>query len=395
MCDTIVIVANGVVRFAKNSDRDANEAQLLDWQPAADHPEGADVRCTYLTIPQVRHTHAVLLSRPFWMWGAEMGANEHGVVIGNEAVFTRRPTSKTGLTGMDLLRLALERAETAEQAVEVLTSLLAAHGQGGGCDLETRKLTYHNSYLVADPTGAFVLETADRETAIERVEGVRSISNLLTIEPFARAHSDWLFTKVAAGGVRCARTAAQLTPDSGVADLMAVLRDHGEGRTAPRYHRLNGTLGTVCMHGGGMVASSVSTASWVSELRPEGVQHWATGTSGTCTGLFKPVRVDQPMDPGTAASDVADAESLWWRHERLHRQVLSDPARLLPLYAAERDALEARWLADPPESAGAFAEGDRLLAQWTARVSEAVGRDLRPRWVRRWWRKRDRSSQIW
>ena len=129
MCDTFVALANatedGSVIFGKNSDRDANEAHELVIIPHIQHPEGSFEHCTYIDIPQVAETNAVLLAKPFWIWGAEMGANEHNVVIGNEAVFTKVPYGKKpGLIGMDFLRLALERAESARQALDVIVNLL-------------------------------------------------------------------------------------------------------------------------------------------------------------------------------------------------------------------------------------------------------------------------------
>src|SRR6266487_2103383 len=110
MCDTIVALpgttATGGVLFGKNSDRERNEAQAVEFIPRARHADDTRVACTYVGIPQVRQTYAALLCRPFWIWGAEMGANEHGVVIGNEAVHARiPPQQQPSLIGMDLLRL--------------------------------------------------------------------------------------------------------------------------------------------------------------------------------------------------------------------------------------------------------------------------------------------------
>lgn len=394
MCDTVVVVGGDRVLFAKNSDRDPNEAQVLEWHPRRTHAPGTVLRCTWVDIAQAGETNAVLLSRPFWMWGAEMGANQHGVVIGNEAVFTREPYATMGLTGMDLLRLGLERAGTAEAAVSVIVSLLERHGQGGGCGHEHRDFTYHNSFLVADPGEAWVLETAGRLWAVERVAaGVRSISNGLTIPGFAEPHRDRVRTAVAGGDARRATTAHIAAAAPSAAGLMRALRSHGSHRL-PHYSPLNGGMSAPCMHAGGLVAASQTTASWVSDLRGDASLHWATATAAPCTALFKPFGVATPVDLGPVPGDTAEDGSLWWRHERLHRTALRDPATALPLFAGERDAVESAWLREPPDAAAAMAEGDALLERWTARVAAAVHADRRPAWVRRYWRVRDRRAGL-
>ncbi|MCP3983561.1 MAG: peptidase U34 [bacterium] len=393
MCDTAVRVLPDRVLFAKNSDRDPNEAQLLEWQPAREHRAGSPLRCTWIRIPQARRTHAVLLSRPFWMWGAEIGANEHGVVIGNEAVFTNQPLGPASLTGMDLLRLGLERASSAEQALAVITQLLAEHGQGGGCGHEDRSFSYHNSYIIADPRCAFVLETAGQEWTSERVVGARSISNGLTIEPFANRYMDGLRTKAASARARRACTEARAAVAKTPADMMALLRDHGSHHIGPQYAKFNGGMGAPCVHAGGLVVNSQTTGSWVAELSPDRVSHWVTATAAPCTSLFKPIAVDEPLDLGPEPTDQYDPTTLWWRHERLHRQLMRDPEGLMSAIVQERDHIEAGWLGEPPNPEKAFAEGDRLLENWTDRALAASMSDRRPFWARRYWKSRaDRAG---
>uniref|UniRef100_A0A667I6I2 Secernin-2 n=1 Tax=Lynx canadensis TaxID=61383 RepID=A0A667I6I2_LYNCA len=142
--------------------------QEVVFVPAGTHA----LACTYSEVEQVSRTHAVILSRPSWLWGAEMGANEHGVCIGNEAVWTKEPVGEgEALLGMDLLRLALERSSSALEALRVITDLLARYGQGGSCREDPTPFCYHNTFLLADRTEAWVLETAGRLWAAQRIQG--------------------------------------------------------------------------------------------------------------------------------------------------------------------------------------------------------------------------------
>jgi len=118
-----------------------------------------------------------MISQPRWMWGAEMGANECGVIIGNEAVWTTEPTRSTGLLGMDLVQLGLERGPSAIKALQVIVELLSQYGQGGNC-AEHFPMNYHNSFLIADRKEAWILETAGQYCVAEQVtSGTRLISN--------------------------------------------------------------------------------------------------------------------------------------------------------------------------------------------------------------------------
>ena len=277
MCDTFVALPdatlNGDVVFGKNSDRPAQELQDVVALPARDFTGGATLRCTYIEIPQVTHTHAVILSKPRWMWGAEMGANDHGVVIGNEAVWTDQPCADTGLLGMDLLRLGLERAANALSALQVMVDLLKTWGQGGNC-AEHFSFTYHNSFLIADPAEAWVLETADKFWAAERVTGgTRSISNNLSIHgkgdlrhPDLDHESDMDFARYFSVG--------------GFTDPLSPVTREGRVRLLCRQHEKSFNAETaqsilrdhecgICMHG-----DFETRGSQISVLTREQSKHW-------------------------------------------------------------------------------------------------------------------------
>jgi secernin len=411
MCDTIAAppesTAGGKMLFGKNSDRQRNEAEVVELFPRASHAAGAAVKCTYISIPQAARTHAVLICRPFWMWGAEMGANEHGLVIGNEAVHARNPAQQEqALLGDDLVRLALERATTAAEGVDVITSLLEQYGQGGNNGHLTPSY-FNNGFMIADTREAFVLETIGREWLLERVVGVRAMSNRYSIAGNVARTSRGLdavlrgfgweegvpgdYSAVIANpnrehiGFASARRACTTSllrareGDLGVADIMRILRDHGTGE-APHPHWANDAYvrRSVCMHAGGIDSTGQTTGTMVSELTAQHAVHWVTGTSAPCTSVFKPIFLDaMPPRNDLRPTDRFDPATLWWRHEQIHRAaIVGNFKQFLDDVRGERDALEAQFIARVAAATGASAadrafvvaqcwqEADALEAKW-------------------------------
>ena len=400
MCDTIAVVASDCVWLAKNSDREPGEAQTVEHVERARHAAGARLRTTYLELDQARDTNEVVLSRPAWMWGAEMGANEHGLAIGNEAVFTRVAVERTGLLGMDMLRLALERCSTADEALELIAWMLDRHGQGGAAGYRSKGFRYHNAFVIADPEGAWLLETAGRWWAAARVRGARTTSNVLTIGKdatrigpgtieaarrlgrlrrgddfdFRHAFGDPVMAWLGAGDVRraCTLNGARALADPSVASIARALRDHA-GRSPSEGARMIAP----CAHASWLPtrASGQTTGTMVSRLARAASTHWLTGTSAPCISVLKPAPLGQgriDFGPAPRASGF-DAESLFWRSERLHRVVLRDYDRRRATFDAERASLEARALASAhtnAEGAGAlWREHREAVLSWAARAS--------------------------
>lgn len=428
MCDTLVVVGPESVWFAKNSDREPGESQAVEHRPRERHAGVARLRATYIDIDQVSETNEVVLSKPSWMWGAEMGANEHGLAIGNEAVFTRVPVDDSALLGMDLVRLALERCRSADEALDLVTWMLARHGQGGSAGFRERGFAYHNAFLIADPDGAWLLETAGRFWAAERVRGTRSTSNVLTIGAdytrigpgtidgarslgllrrgetfdFRRCFGRPVMAWLSGGDVRRACTRRAATSGAGGsgssptrAEMLRVVRDHGG--LAPEA---GARILMPCAHASWQPtrAHGQTTGTMIARLAKSGSMQWLSGTSAPCLSVLKPLPLGRGhVDTGPLPRvNGYDSESLWWRGERLHRAVLKDYRRRRAVFEDERKALEASTEGVMPSSAEAgdvWREHRERVVDWTERVARVPVRHL-PRAFDVWWKIQSRRDGV-
>lgn len=413
MCDTFVALAEatptGATVFAKNSDREPTEPQGLEYVPAAEHPEGSLVFTSSARLPQVARTHALLLSRPYWLWGAEMGVNEHGVVAGNEAVFTKLaarrragealPCGKEALLGMDIVRLVLERATSAQAAAQLAGDLIEGYGQfGAGHSAHTPD--YDNSFLFADPDSAWTLESAGAAWVSKRVTGVYAISNRLRLASdwdrssagiaayardlglrvgrgrldFAATFSDPVYTWAAAAAPRQTRAEMMLSATGGVITAeraFEVLRDHGAKSAGSRWAQpLAGRRASICAHASWLPQrrAAQTTASLVVDFgqAAQNPALWVTATSAPCTSLFKPLWLDVLAQRPTVAPAFPSArpdDSPWWRHQRLLALAKRDHQKFLAEFEPRRRALERELMQQQKQAQSAGVEGRLHMVQ--------------------------------
>ena len=84
------------------------------------------------------------------------------------------------LMGMDILRLALHNAATADEAAEFIISLLERYGQDGNGSY-TGTLRYHNSFLMKDPEKVIVLESTAKSVCSTRSGTSETVSLILPL----------------------------------------------------------------------------------------------------------------------------------------------------------------------------------------------------------------------
>ena len=361
-CDTMVALGdatqNGQTIFAKNSDRPAIECQPLELHPCKTHGPNTQTQCQFVTIPEKSETYRHVGSRPYWCWGYEHGFNEHQVVIGNEAVHSHLPVaSEPKLIGMELLRLGLERGKTAKEAVDVMTGLISQYGQGK-FENEAGVRTYDNSYIVADPREAYVVETAGHDWAVKKVEGALGISNVYSVE------TDWIrvsskttdgdrfnfaeaYTKAArtegSGARRRARSCSVLSHLAGninVQTMMSVLSDQDGSQSSPDVFQTDLKQGGICVHCNEDGTGGNTAASLVADLCADGSRlpvYWC-GLYSPCLALFLPVFIEGQLPPVLGAgSERPDDMSPWWMFHTLSRAVREKPGERI-------DLVRSKWL---------------------------------------------------
>ena len=178
-CDMLVALGratvDGQALFGHNCNRPVREAPTWRCSPGREFAAGEFVYTQFLQLQQARRTHTVLGCQTPGDWGYAHGLNDAGVAIGCGTQRTRLAGSSPGLSGSELVRLALERCGKAHLAVDLIVDLVRRHGQASdepGLD---------HAFMIADAHEAFVVETCGNYWVVQDERQVRALSEHCTV----------------------------------------------------------------------------------------------------------------------------------------------------------------------------------------------------------------------
>ena len=438
MCDTVILMDSSgkPAFFGKNSDRHPEEPQALLYISERE-PSAARLR---EGVEYQDKGFAMLLSKPSWMAGGEMGVNNQGLSIGNEAVFSRFKPDEHGILGMDILRAALSACANAKEARDFITSFIEKYGQGGNGAYKGR-LVYNNSFLAADPQEAYIIETAGTRWAWRSAMAADAISNTYCIEDDYKrldmqtrkeiapvneraACSDesdpgrkgkrnsWkahvedrrylFFTKgeqrrssslgglmrIVAEGAGSRQTEAQnevqSEPKAQLEKIFSLLRSH-EG--APKPGPFLSRMKNLCVHPG-LFPQSATTGSMVVEYLPGGALVWHTDSSYPCVSLYKPVllkdgRFYSLWKPLCEENKAEERYASWNSHRQWavtsgHLQLSAKEE-----FAQSRDAAQASIIRIARQAFDSVSRekgtAERIISVYANEVAAIVGE-----WEKRW-----------
>lgn len=357
-CDMVVALGGATVTgkalFGANNQAPALGCQSLRRIAGREFALGETVQTQFLHLPQARQTCTVLGCQPANGWGFVQGINEHQLGAGCADWDSKFPLDQPGLTGTDLVRLILERCKNARQGFEVLTGLVAKHGQGRFAQASS-KSTGDHIFLLVDPQEAILVEAAGNSWASLECHEVRAVSDAALIRQDWQRIASGLADQVIAQGWwnddgskldfsaslsargwadqdalrRWGRATFLLEQQNGKIDdafLRHLLADHYEGTPSEVDPlRVKGPA-PLCQHAA-KNRDLATSFSFLAELcsAPDHVPLTWCAFGPPCASVYLPVLLDGELpELLTRGPAYPDLKSLWWQTHNLLNAMSSD-----------------------------------------------------------------------
>ena len=351
MGNVIWLQTNSSAIFGKNSNsRTIQTLELVQPRIPADC-----LTIDLLRLPVPDRGCACAVTKSIQETGASMGVNDYGVAISVEPAFTRIKHRQTGLSGLVMLQSALMSAQSAEEALQILITLLETQGQGGACR-NHGSLPCGTVFLLCDRKQAFVFETAGNYWAWKEAGNYTSLGNSYTIttdfkrlDAYTRkmlapvndamacldeadagrigTKSSWkqfaehkFLTRLTqcdsgrAAVQKALHTMLSSESNDIIMNVMELMRSH-------KVSELHGHAVQLCNHNLNIFSKPTASSMLVQYMpQREDFVIWFTGAPYTCANLYKPILChDKQFIPLWVLYDYnahAKASRLYWQYRK-------------------------------------------------------------------------------